>query len=408
MRSSDRQPKKQWTVMVYMAGDNNLDPNGVKDLKEMKRIGSTDDVNIVVQFDRSKNHASERYHISKGGKIEADVVAKLGTVNTGDPKFLSDFIKWGIGTYPAERYMVVLWNHGQGWDDTDIYAGERFRALRRLPSAPIKHALFHTPVRRMLRRASRDPQARAILLDDNAKDFLDNAEMKAVMAGASKLLKRNVDILGMDACLMSMIEVGYQVRGSVSYTVGSEQTEPLDGWPYHTILGALAKKPSMTPKEFSALIVDKYVKSYTRDAVTQSAVDLSRSETLAGAVRVLGATLKTSLNKPNVRLQLLGIRNQVQSYAVTDNVDLMDLCKLLVAAQLNPGISAAAQTVVEEIKSAYIVANGSKGKEMQNSNGVAIYFPTDSISPLYAGLDFCTRTGWDKFLLAYRKAVRSR
>ena len=179
----------------------------------------------------------------KGGIVTGDAVASLGAVNTGDPKSLSDFIKWGVKSYPAEHYLLVLWNHGQGWDDTDIYASDRYRSVRRLATGRIRHALFHQPARHLLVKASGDPSTRAILLDDNAKDFLDNLEMKKVMADAAKLLRRKLDILAMDACLMSMAEVGYQIRGGADYTVGSEQTEPGAGWPYHGILGALADNP---------------------------------------------------------------------------------------------------------------------------------------------------------------------
>ena len=240
-------PKKQakvksWTFMVYMGGDNNLEPDGVKDLKEMKKVGSTDDVNVIAQFDRATGHTSKRYYLRKGGQASADAVATVGKVNTGDPKNLMDFIKWGVKAYPAKRYILVLWNHGQGWDDTDIYADERHRRLRRLASGRIRHALFHTPVRRTLKMAIGDSEARAILLDDDAKDFLDNLEMKKVLADTKKLLKRKLDILGMDACLMSMAEVGYQISDSAAFTVGSEETEPLEGWPYDTILAELVKK----------------------------------------------------------------------------------------------------------------------------------------------------------------------
>ena len=95
--------KKAWTVMVYMAGDNNLDPDGVKDLKEMKKVGSTDQLNIVAQFDRAAGHVARRYYLRKGGIVTGDAVASLGDVNTGDPANLSDFINWGIKTYPAEH-----------------------------------------------------------------------------------------------------------------------------------------------------------------------------------------------------------------------------------------------------------------------------------------------------------------
>src|SRR5215813_10933855 len=156
-------PKKSWTFMVYMAGDNNLDPNALQDLREMKRVGSTAAVNVVAQLDRASGHASQRYYLRKGGKVSADAVASLGKVNTGDPKKLVDFITWGVKGYPADHYALILWNHGQGWDDTDIYADERHRRARRL-GGRVRHALFHPPVRTLLKGAARDPQARAILL----------------------------------------------------------------------------------------------------------------------------------------------------------------------------------------------------------------------------------------------------
>src|SRR6266480_1312836 len=166
--------KKSWTFMVYMAGDNNLDPNGIQDLKEMKRVGTNADINVVAQFDsEAAGHRTTRYLLTKGSDLAGDVVGTLGTTNTGDPKNLVDFANWAITNYPAQRYLLVLWNHGQGWDDTDIYAGERYRSLRRLGSSRIRHSLFHKPMRRLLQNAPRSPAiTRAILLDDNAKDFL--------------------------------------------------------------------------------------------------------------------------------------------------------------------------------------------------------------------------------------------
>ena len=401
--------KTPWTVMVYMAGDNSLDPEGIQDLTEMKKVGSTDKLNIVAQFDRAAGHVARRYYLRKGGIVTADAVASLGAVNTGDPKCLSDFIEWSVKNYPADHYLLVLWNHGQGWDDTDLYADERHRNLRRLATGPIRHALFHSPVRRTLEKAGSDPIARAILLDDNAKDFLDNLEMKKVLAGTAKLLKRKLDILGMDACLMSMAEVGYQMCDSVNYTVGSEQTEPGEGWPYDTILGALAKNPAMTPRDLGALIVDKYLASYgNADGVTQSACDLSKAGALATAVAGLVAALNASLSESALRQRILTVRNQVQSYEVPDNIDLVDFCSLLAKGSGDSGTTTACQNVVKAVKSAYVMAQGYKGGDMKHSNGVAIYFPLQSVSPLYAGLDFSKKTGWDAFLKAYLNAIRSR
>ena len=412
--------RKAWTVLVYLAGDNNLDPSGIADLLEMKRVGTTPQLNVVAEFDRASGRGAKRYVLRKGGSLADDAVASLGRVNTGDPAQLLDFVRWGVTSHPAERYALVLWNHGQGWDDTDIYAGARRRRFRRLATGRIRHALFRPPVRRVLRSAVRKFEARAILLDDDAKDFLDNVEMKRVLASAAELIGAKLDVLGMDACLMSMAEVGYQVRESARFTVGSEQTEPGDGWPYDRVLAALAKHPEMDAGDLSATIVKAYLASYAAaDGVTQSACDLARAEDLAAAVAGLARALTAALPEPAVRQRILAARARVQSYEVPDNVDLVDLCRLLAAGMPKSAVAQRCGDVLRAVgkdgaaarggaAGGYVVAGGWKGAGLGRSHGVAIYFPTTAVSPLYPRLDWAKATGWDRFLAAYLRAVRGR
>ena len=408
--------KKPWTVLVYLAGDNNLDQSGVADLLEMKRVGSTAGVNVVAEFDSASGRGAKRYVLRKGGPLAADVVASLGRLDTGDPACLLDFIRWGVARCPAERYALVLWNHGQGWDDTDVYAAERHRSLRRLAGGRIRHALFRPPVRRLLNSAIRKSEDRAILLDDDAKDFLDNVELKRVLAAAAKAVGGKLDLLGMDACLMSMAEVGYQVRESAAVLVGSEQTEPGYGWPYDKVLGALAKHPEMGSRDLGALIVREYLASYEAgDGVTHSACDLARADGLAAAVKALAETLTAALREPLMRHRMLVARTRVQSYEIPDNVDLADFCALLADLAPNTAVATRCEDVLRAVgtgaeggAAGYVLAQGSKGADLRNSRGVAVYFPTRTVSPLYARLDWAKATGWGRFLAAYLAAVRGR
>ena len=124
--------------------------------------------------------------------------------------------------------------------------------------------------------------SRAIAFDDQAKDFLDNIELKRVLAEIRRTLGRKIDILGFDACLMSMVEVAYQIRDTVALTCGSEEEEPDDGWPYDSILKALAAKPSMAPRALADLVVKQYLASYKpNEGVTFSATDLAAIGPLA-------------------------------------------------------------------------------------------------------------------------------
>ena len=81
--------EKQWTVMVYLAGDNSLDAAALTDLDEMKKVGSSPDVDVIAQLDRSGGgHATTRYHLKKGGALKDDATEELGETNTGDPAVL--------------------------------------------------------------------------------------------------------------------------------------------------------------------------------------------------------------------------------------------------------------------------------------------------------------------------------
>jgi hypothetical protein len=406
--------EKKWTFMVYLAGDNNLDQNGVTDLKEMKKVGSTDDLNIIAQFDRAgPRQQTKRYFLRKGTSLTKDTVAKLEETNSGSPEALYDFIDWGITQYPAERYAVVLWNHGGGWDDEDVYASERYRPIHRLARGRIRHAFFSTTVQQALEKARTAGTDRAILYDDDAKDFLDNMELKKVFSQVMTRIGKKVDLLGMDACLMNMAEVCYQLRDSVQISVGSEETEPLNGWPYHTILKELAKDPGMETQGFGGLIVDNYLDSYRASAeeVTQSVCILENLGALKTAVATLAEELNRSLERWEVRNGIYRARLQTQSYYIQDNIDLVDLCSMLEESCAGEeSLCAAAQGVIEATAGTQglISRTGYQGEGMQNSHGLAIYFPLQFVSPLYQNLDFAQDTGWGEFLNRYIEASHRR
>lgn len=420
--------EKNWTVMVYMAGDNNLDSAGVVDLTEMKKVGSTSEINVLVQFDREGgNMGTNRYFVQKGGTAGKDKVADLGETNMGDPKVLEDFVTWGIKSYPAKHYLLVLWNHGAGWDDANLYQGDVFSgstppvsrktqpvATRgaTIEARPIafgqaraglsrtRRALFNTTVAAAVRQ-------RGIAFDDQAQDFLDNMELKKVMVKIKKKLARKIDILGMDACLMSMAEVAYQMRDVADYSVGSEESEPGDGWPYDRILKALAADPAMTPEKLSKTIVTQYLASYkASDNVTQSALRLAHLKPLAAAVDGLAKALKNVLGDAASRAAIVTVRAQAQEYSrpYDDYCDLIDLCDLVQTAVADSPVKTAA-VEVKKAAGAALVAAGCKGSVVDKSRGISIYFPKRKLSPLYRTLDFTKKSAWDEFLKAYLEGL---
>ena len=105
----------EWTVMVYLDADNNLESAGIDDINEMEMVGSTGDVNIVVQADRIPGYDisnsdwtnTRRYYIAQDFdpvQINSEF-NDLGELNMGDPQTLIDFTDWATINCPANRSL---------------------------------------------------------------------------------------------------------------------------------------------------------------------------------------------------------------------------------------------------------------------------------------------------------------
>ena len=216
----------KWTFMVYMAGNNNLSSAGDLDLTEMRRVGSTPDVNVVVQFENQGPEGTRRFLIRNG---ENDETQNLGKTDSGDPVVVKDFIDWVVGAYRADHYALVLWNHGGGWEPS-----ESTSTLKKI-SAPaftrgeasfigksrLKKTLFSTTMKTILQNPRKE---RAICNDDSTGHSLDTIELGHVVAHAKDVIGK-LDVLGMDACLMSNLEVACEISPFVDYMVASEEEE---------------------------------------------------------------------------------------------------------------------------------------------------------------------------------------
>lgn len=416
MKRMDQLGERLWTVMVYMVGDySNLDNNGFADLKEMKKAGSSPEVAILAQFSRGvKNRPTKRYYLTKDGRdgaLARDVITELGSVETSSPEALADFICWGVENFPARHYMLIMWGHGNGADDEKLPPSSR---PVNNPNDSLPAAANQT--RTSLQTVTRDQDgSRGIALgyavvESQTVDFLDSRRFKKALATASQRVGRKIDILGMDACLMSGIEVCYQVRDSVRFTVAPEGFGPLDGWPYDKILTELVRKPWLEPKQLARVIVKKYLASYAdyEDvSVTQSICDLDRCPLLVSATDSLATTLITNLTNAEARKAIMLSRWQAQSYEGTEYVDLYDFCSLLDQNCDKADIKGACQSVINILAPEnFVVESVYRGAGAQYSYGLSIYFPLTEISAFYQRLDFAQHTHWVEFLKEFQKTTR--
>jgi hypothetical protein len=395
----------QWTWLVYMAGDNNLEGAGRDDLAEMKRVGSTDQVNVIVQFDTEKNKTT-RYRVEKN-RLKS--LQQMPGVDSGDPKVLSSFIQWGTKNFPAKHYLLDVWNHGGGWENLPPdYDYNSIRAAKPQTGAKLKRlkrALFRTTVYKIHKRPVR---ARAIAIDCGSHDYLDNQELRRALA---KALPNGhpIDILGCDACLMNMLEIAYEMKGTAQILVGSEETEPGAGWPYAAILKPLTAKPAMEPTDLAKIIVAEYGKYFTRarETATQSALDLGQVVTMAEAVNELADALLANLNDVAGAVTLA--RDRAQKFEMPEYIDVGDFAAQLVQRLPQNAKVKAAVTKIEaaldsQKPNAFVLQNTTCGAKAAHANGVSIYFPhPEDYAPDYSDLLFSKEGKWKTFLEALFK-----
>jgi hypothetical protein len=224
--------------------------------------------------------------------------------------------------------------------------------------------------------------------------------MKVVLARICALFGRKIDLLGMDACLMNMVEVAYQLRESVNVIVGSEIEEPFDGWPYAEILSRLTAKPRQDAATLAHWIVKSYLLSYKGkdETVTQSALDVTQIGGITTKIGALSEALLTALETDS-KLIATAWRRSPRFY--DDNyIDLACFARNL-RKKADADLRARADDLLATLKAGKgraILLQGKIGKEVRGTCGLSIYFPADRINPAYRALDFCGDCKWARFL----------
>ncbi|MFH1563466.1 MAG: clostripain-related cysteine peptidase [Nitrospirota bacterium] len=356
--------KKEWTYLVYIAADNDLEDAGIEDFLEMAQVGSSDNVNIVVQFDRIPGYDSQygnwtstkRFHIQQDmTPTPANALADIGEADMGDDQTLKDFVEWAMINYPANKYALVLWNHGGG----------------------------------ILKKLGQEQAIKTVCIDVTNNSYLHYDEVETALSG------KMMNLLGYDACLMGMIEVAYETKASSEVLAASQEVEPWDGWPYDTILTDLVNNPGMDATFLGSITVKHYIDSYlgVEPFVTFSAVNTTLAlDNLATAVSNFAMAMIACGEWANIKAARLA----------TEDVgypDLYDFGEEIYNRVTSPVVKSAVLALGNAINNDVIAEAHYSGHP--GAHGISIYFPTTGSSPDYANTNFAVDTQWNEFLNAY-------
>lgn len=416
--------KAKWTVLTYIAAHNNLDQFGKRSLMEILGVGSTSDVVQGALYDGKVG--AGRYVMGDPGAVEWQ--KQLGRFDSGDPDELVATAKWLFEQYPAERYGLVLWSHGSGWEPSEIEEiakearptapADRAESRER-SGAPGSRALFRTTLRSLLKPDK--PAERAILFDDGTGHSLDTLELARVTGAIAEAVGQPLELLGMDACLMANLEVAYELRKAVRYLVASEELVPGHSWPYPQIFGALRANPDMEGAEFAKLVVERYVTFYKTNPpaggdVTKVALNLGRIEDLAHGLDAFAASLLPKMDSqadPLWKAQTATKQRETRKGTRKDNKfdyhlwDLGTLVRQLSAETQDLTVKEAAQALLGMLSpgGGAVVAEGHVGDWFDGLAGASVYMarPPTRISPYYAELALAQETCWGELLAAYHQ-----
>jgi hypothetical protein len=365
-------PKKaNWTIMVYISADDVLANFAVESLKQL-RNASSKDIIVVAQFDANRNRDARLYRFDgttdKDLPIEDNKVELIRRpVNMADPKTLETFVNW-VADNPkcqAEHYGLFLWGHG-----VELLLDEDGTKKEKDLTSAAKPQVGSNV------QAEAEQPVRKYLTPSKLKSALKNTKLK-------------LNILGIDACSMGMIEVASELKGCADFMVASQEDVPDASFPYQQILARL-KEPNTTvegictqiPRDYKLAFQDYLATPRTGiNNITLSSLRLENVDTITTPLKTVAEILLNSAYDDGIGQQIMNARSTARSFVFGMFADLFDFCSQLKASNVPRELKTACENVCIAIDArnqsgVCIIENQTdeeKGKE--RCHGISIYFP---------------------------------
>lgn len=377
----------EWTIMVYMAGDNDLSSALENDLAEIELAGSSKKVRVLIQLDLS-GPGTKRMEIRGGARV----VEEIGEQNMADAETLTGFINWAMGKVPdSDRYALIISSHGDGYGK-----GEREKIIQ--DDADGGGCCLSN---RLVRKA----------IEDTGVHF---------------------DLIGFDASQMGQVETAYEFANMTDVLVFSQETGQKNGWEYTSIVRALNNSPGMSADDLSGVVVDSYKKFYEEifyiknptfeQNLTISAIRMGDGiGALADGIDALAGEMLDLLNSETggflveeieqVRKDTQELNRFTRPFVFVDLFDLLE--KFNEREGLPLGVREKAMDLISMREN--VVISEYHGAACGRCGGLSIAFfrlPESVTFATYdpdyndlSGPEFTADTKWDNFLVSYYQAA---
>lgn len=377
--------KKGWTILTYIAGDNDLEPFINLNLKQMKKASNKNVHTLAfVCTKRSGEAKVARKFYMKDNQIFKDG-PDIADSDSGIPQTVMQAVEWAHNNYPSDHFALILWDHGSGW----------------------RKKLMTKDLNRYINRG--------VCYDYTTGNNLNDYDIRKILKHAVKVYGKKIDILAFDACLMALLEMAYTVSNYADYLVSSQETIPGTGFNYQYMLEPF-KDELLSPEAFSKWMIDAYHKNYSsslNNDFTLSACKLDLVYKIINNINNLAKKLSELLkyNAYSVKRILNWTQHNSLGFTYNDYKDLAsfytNLYKGVKYLDLN-------QTDRDWLK--YHLLKGLKQLDqcilkytssvnLSKARGLSIYFPPNKPETAYSKLYWHNNyPSWYNFLISLARA----
>ncbi len=346
----------QITVMVYMCGSD-LESDGgaaTADINEMLYANQSEQVRVVIQTGGASEwqnnvidaDSTQRWLCAGDG---LELIDDIGQQNMTDPQTLTDFIRFSAENYPANRNILVFWDHGGG--TLGGYGSDEHFPEGTMSLSQIDQALLDTGVA--------------------------------------------FDWIGYDCCMMGTVETAFVAEKYADYLIASQRSEPGGGWYYTDWLNALVEDPSLASPAVGKIIVDSFIREEKSgdfgDELTLSMIDLTAYAPFMDALYAYLAGVNTELVDTSAYKEVSSARYDSRSIG-EEEYDQVDLSYL--AQNISLGDS---QELLEMLGETVLISE----ETAAHYSGLSLYFPYTSIESVEDTLGIAKSIGLDASYLKF-------
>lgn len=400
-------PKKKWLFLIYMAANNDLYPYASRNIREAAR-NAPDDVYIIVQTAEPGNKKTKRYLI-ENKKITLLNPEENLKLDSGNEDTVVDFVLWSIKHYPADHILFDFWDHGTGCLDPDYR-----RSINPIELFKLNPNTMMLELDRSRGYLSLFEASRGVCFDETYGSYLNNQKIERCLKRIKQETNKKIDIIGFDACLMSMVEMASLLHPYADLMVASQEVELGAGWRYDLILEIFQQNKIVEPKDLAIHITKAYQEAYadiTND-YTLSAIDLNLTEKLNIQIDLLAKILIECINEipENLTKKCLRSIKTQNCFDEPTYIDLKSLLEKFVAMLSKKTKSNKTHKLIQELEKVLhnlkheynntVLANEA-GPNINYATGLSIYLPERRIHHSYKNLDFFKKNSWGNFLEHY-------